>query len=109
MKSADLPTSMEPISSSRSMAIAPLRVKIWIAVSTSAGSVASRVMELIGVGDDERFATFEGRVEHREEIFERFRRLDEHGGSIPTVRLVASEAVPRPGRVVDGPPGGLGP
>jgi crotonobetainyl-CoA:carnitine CoA-transferase CaiB-like acyl-CoA transferase len=40
----------------------------WIAVSTSAGSVATRVMELIGVGDDERFATFEGRVEHRDEI-----------------------------------------
>ena len=41
---------------------------IWIAVSTSSGSVATRVMEMIGVGDDERFATFEGRVEHRDEI-----------------------------------------
>jgi len=41
---------------------------IWIAVSTSSGSVATRVMEMIGVGDDERFATFEGRVEHRDEM-----------------------------------------
>ena len=40
----------------------------WIAVSTSADSVAARVMDLIGVGDDERFTTFEGRVEHREEL-----------------------------------------
>ncbi|HYD10090.1 MAG TPA: CoA transferase, partial [Acidimicrobiales bacterium] len=40
----------------------------WVAVSTSAESVARRVMELIGVGDDPRFATFAGRVEHRDEL-----------------------------------------
>ncbi|CAN5781335.1 CoA transferase [soil metagenome] len=40
----------------------------WVAVSASAESVARRVMELVGVGDDERFATFAGRVTHREEI-----------------------------------------
>lgn len=40
----------------------------WIAVSTSSDSVASRVMELIGVADDERFQTFEGRISNREEI-----------------------------------------
>ena len=40
----------------------------WIAISTSAESVAARVMELLGVGDDARFATFEGRVAHREEL-----------------------------------------
>lgn len=40
----------------------------WVAISTSAESVAARVMELLGVGDDERFATFEGRVAHREEL-----------------------------------------
>jgi crotonobetainyl-CoA:carnitine CoA-transferase CaiB-like acyl-CoA transferase len=40
----------------------------WIAISTSAESIAARVMELLGVGDDPRFATFEGRVEHREEL-----------------------------------------
>jgi crotonobetainyl-CoA:carnitine CoA-transferase CaiB-like acyl-CoA transferase len=40
----------------------------WVAVSTSAESVAGRVMALLGVGDDPRFATFAGRVEHRDEI-----------------------------------------
>lgn len=40
----------------------------WVAVSTSAESVAARVMALIGVGDDDRFASFAGRVEHRDEI-----------------------------------------
>jgi len=40
----------------------------WVAVSTSAESVAHRVLELLGIGDDVRFATFEGRAAHREEI-----------------------------------------
>jgi crotonobetainyl-CoA:carnitine CoA-transferase CaiB-like acyl-CoA transferase len=40
----------------------------WIAISTSAESVAHRVLELVGVGDDERFASFEGRAAHREEL-----------------------------------------
>ena len=40
----------------------------WIAVSTSSDSVASRVMELIGVAEDERFQTFEGRISNREEV-----------------------------------------
>ncbi len=40
----------------------------WVAVSTSAESVAERVMELVGVGHDARFATFEGRMAHREEV-----------------------------------------
>jgi crotonobetainyl-CoA:carnitine CoA-transferase CaiB-like acyl-CoA transferase len=43
----------------------------WVAVSTSTNSVAERVMALIGVGGDERFATFEGRVTHRAELDER--------------------------------------
>ncbi len=37
----------------------------WVAVSTSSDSVAARVMELLGVGDDDRFASFAGRTEHR--------------------------------------------
>lgn len=41
---------------------------VWIAVSTSAESVAARVMDMLGVGDDERFATFQGRVDHRDEL-----------------------------------------
>jgi crotonobetainyl-CoA:carnitine CoA-transferase CaiB-like acyl-CoA transferase len=40
----------------------------WVAISASAESVAARLLELLGVGDDERFATFAGRVEHREEL-----------------------------------------
>jgi len=43
----------------------------WVAVSTSSDSVAARVMTMIGVGDDARFATFDGRVDHREELDER--------------------------------------
>jgi crotonobetainyl-CoA:carnitine CoA-transferase CaiB-like acyl-CoA transferase len=40
----------------------------WVAVSTSSDSVAARVMTLLGVGDDERFATFAGRAAHRLEL-----------------------------------------
>jgi crotonobetainyl-CoA:carnitine CoA-transferase CaiB-like acyl-CoA transferase len=40
----------------------------WVAISTSSDSVAARVMELIGVAHDERFATFGGRAEHRDEL-----------------------------------------
>jgi crotonobetainyl-CoA:carnitine CoA-transferase CaiB-like acyl-CoA transferase len=40
----------------------------WVAVSTSAESVAHRVLTLVGVADDPRFATFEGRATHREEL-----------------------------------------
>ncbi len=40
----------------------------WVAISTSSDSVAARVLELIGRGDDERFATFAGRAEHRLEL-----------------------------------------
>ena len=40
----------------------------WVAISTSAESIAARVMELLGVADDPRFATFDSRVEHRVEL-----------------------------------------
>ncbi len=40
----------------------------WVAISTSSDSVAARVMELLGVGDDDRFASFDGRTQHREEL-----------------------------------------
>jgi crotonobetainyl-CoA:carnitine CoA-transferase CaiB-like acyl-CoA transferase len=40
----------------------------WVAISTSSESVAHRVLELMGLGDDPRFATFQGRAEHREEL-----------------------------------------
>ncbi len=40
----------------------------WVAISTSADSVARRVMDLVGLGDDARLSTFAGRVEHRDEV-----------------------------------------
>src|SRR5581483_11380151 len=41
---------------------------VWVAVSTSTDSVACRVAELLGVGRDDRFATFSRRVEHRDDL-----------------------------------------
>jgi crotonobetainyl-CoA:carnitine CoA-transferase CaiB-like acyl-CoA transferase len=41
---------------------------MWVAVSTSAETVAKRVMELVGVGDDARFTNLSGRLDHREEL-----------------------------------------
>ncbi|MEM7340943.1 MAG: CoA transferase [Actinomycetota bacterium] len=38
----------------------------WVAVSTSADSVAARVLALIGLGDDERLSATAGRMEHRQ-------------------------------------------
>ncbi|MGH9026510.1 MAG: CaiB/BaiF CoA transferase family protein [Acidimicrobiia bacterium] len=40
----------------------------WVAISTSSESVARRVLALIGLGDDPRFETFEGRAQHREDL-----------------------------------------
>jgi crotonobetainyl-CoA:carnitine CoA-transferase CaiB-like acyl-CoA transferase len=40
----------------------------WLAVSTSSDSVAARVMDLIGAADDARFASFDGRIAHRDEL-----------------------------------------
>ncbi len=40
----------------------------WIAVSASADSVAVRVMELLGLDGDDRFDSFDGRVDHRDII-----------------------------------------
>ena len=40
----------------------------WVAISTSAESVAMRVLALLGVAGDERFSSFASRVDHREEL-----------------------------------------
>jgi crotonobetainyl-CoA:carnitine CoA-transferase CaiB-like acyl-CoA transferase len=40
----------------------------WVAISTSAESVAHRVLELLGIGGDPRFQTFASRASHREEL-----------------------------------------
>jgi crotonobetainyl-CoA:carnitine CoA-transferase CaiB-like acyl-CoA transferase len=41
---------------------------VWVAVSTSAESVAQRVLGLLGAAGDPRFADFAGRADHREEL-----------------------------------------
>jgi crotonobetainyl-CoA:carnitine CoA-transferase CaiB-like acyl-CoA transferase len=40
----------------------------WVAVSTSAESVARRVLELLGLGDRDDLKSFSGRIDAREEI-----------------------------------------
>ena len=40
----------------------------WVGVSASSDSVAARVMTVLGVGADTRFATFTGRTENRDEL-----------------------------------------
>ena len=40
----------------------------WVGVSTSSDSVAGRVLNLLGVGGDERFTTFGARMENRQEL-----------------------------------------
>ncbi len=40
----------------------------WVAISTSAESVARRVMELVGLGDDPTLAPFAGRVAQRARV-----------------------------------------
>lgn len=40
----------------------------WVATSASSDSVAARVMDLLGVGDDVRFVDFAGRTEHRDAL-----------------------------------------
>jgi crotonobetainyl-CoA:carnitine CoA-transferase CaiB-like acyl-CoA transferase len=46
----------------------PCRDGRWVAVSTSAESVAARVMELIGFGDRADLQTFQGRIAARAEV-----------------------------------------
>src|SRR5439155_2358375 len=40
----------------------------WVAISTSAESVAHGVLGLLGMGGDARFGTLEGRAAHRDEL-----------------------------------------
>ena len=42
--------------------------KKWVGVSASSDSIAARVMTVLGVGSDIRFATFTGRTENRDEL-----------------------------------------
>ena len=65
---------------------------IWLAISSSADSVAHRVLDLLGLADDKRFVTFKERCDNRdalegyvgawiaarsaEEVMREFRRVD---------------------------------
>ncbi len=40
----------------------------WVALSASADTVAGRLLRAVGLDDDERFGTFEGRMRHREAL-----------------------------------------
>ena len=40
----------------------------WVAISTSADSIAARVLDLIGLSGDERFASFQNRSKNREAL-----------------------------------------
>lgn len=42
----------------------------WVGVSASSDTVAARVMKILGLESDERFTTFAGRMEHREQLQE---------------------------------------
>ena len=43
---------------------------VWVAISTSAESVAHRVLELLGCADDPRFQSFASRAQYRQELDE---------------------------------------
>ena len=45
----------------------------WVGISTSSESVARRVMAMLGLGEDPRFQSFAGRVEHRDTVESRMR------------------------------------
>src|SRR5262249_41952935 len=62
---------------------------VWVAVSTSAESVARRVLTIIGADDDPRFQSFAGRVEHRDELDDRVRAWI---GARPAVEVLAAFA-----------------
>jgi crotonobetainyl-CoA:carnitine CoA-transferase CaiB-like acyl-CoA transferase len=59
----------------------------WVAVSTSAESVARRVMELIGFGEREDLATFNGRIAARDEVDA---RMAEWCGARPLADVLAA-------------------
>ncbi|MGH9050213.1 MAG: CaiB/BaiF CoA transferase family protein [Acidimicrobiia bacterium] len=62
---------------------------VWVAVSTSTESVAQRVLALIGLADDPRFATFSGRMDHRE-VLETL--VESWVGSRPSEEVLAAFA-----------------
>lgn len=59
----------------------------WVGISSTAESVARRVMAIIGLDGDDRFATFAGRVAHRDVIDE---RLGAWIGARPMTEVLAT-------------------
>lgn len=59
----------------------------WIAISASHATVARRVLDLVGLGDDSELATFAGRVEHRDRIDA---RIAEWIGARPASEVLAA-------------------
>ncbi len=67
----------------------------WVVISSSSDSVAARVLDILGLADDSRFATFAGRSEHREELEAAMRAFcAEHAhGEVIDVFTAASAAI----------------
>lgn len=90
----------------------------WVGISTSSDSVAARVLRLLGVDDDPRFADFGGRMRHREaleqlmvewcaqrsrhEVIDEFTRAEAAVGPVMTMADIAADEHYRArGAVVD--------
>ena len=79
----------------------------WVAISTSAETVAVRVMELLGLGDDPKYAGFAGRIAHRDEIDERMaawcaaRPLDEVLATFEAAQAAAAPVYDMAGLAAD--------
>ena len=58
---------------------------VWVAISSSADSVAERVLDLVGLSADARFASFQGRSAHREEVE---RHVREWVGARPSEEVI---------------------
>ena len=91
---------------------------VFVAISSSADSVAARVLALIGLAGDERFATFQARAANREaleglvgawvaarpseEVMREFRRVDAAIAPVKNMREVfADEHVQARGMIAD--------
>ena len=68
----------------------------WIAVSASHASVARRVLDLIGLGDDPELRTFASRVEHRDRIDRRLAEwIGERDADVVLAEFERAEAAAR--------------
>jgi crotonobetainyl-CoA:carnitine CoA-transferase CaiB-like acyl-CoA transferase len=69
----------------------------WVGVSASSDSVANRVTRLLGVGDDQRFATFQDRMANRsahrtrDEVLQAFTDAEAAVGPVMTMADIAND------------------